>query len=484
MGGTLYYGAFTCLLFFFLQYFFEYLQLSGRERQLCSVGAFSMTGLLLLLTLASPWTGAAFTVDEDGLQMGPWFPLLQSVVLLCYLFVTIVILRHRSVLRRREFVFLLLYILIPLAGGLSRIVLPNIVLVNAGFTVATLLILMNVQFEHEVMLKEQEKQLAEGRIDIMLSQIQPHFLYNSLGVIYSLCATDPEAARKAIKRFSDFLRGNMDSLKNREPIPFEAELNHVMNYLYLEQQRFGDKLQVIYQIKTEDFLIPPLTLQPLVENAVQHGVLHRKNGGTVVIRTEETDAGALVTIEDNGGGHGKGQGARNLGEHSHIGISNVRSRLEEMVGGRLTLESNSLGTTATILIPWKRGTKPMNFLLTDDEPLQLQELTSILRRIRPEAQVFAYAWPDDALEGAKSNPIDVAFLDIQTGGMSGLELALELKRLQPGVHIIFVTGFSQYAVDAFAMHASGYLLKPATEEAVLRELTFLYQEREAGARCG
>ena len=353
LGGTLYYGAFTCLLFFFLQYFFEYLQLSGRERQLFSVGAFSMTGLLLLLTLASPWTGAAFTVNEDGLQMGPWFPLLQSVVLLCYLFVTIVILRHRSVLRRREFVFLLLYILIPLAGGLSRIVLPNIVLVNAGFTVATLLILMNVQFEHEVMLKEQEKQLAEGRIDIMLSQIQPHFLYNSLGVIYSLCATDPEAARKAIKRFSDFLRGNMDSLKNREPIPFEAELNHVMNYLYLEQQRFGDKLQVIYKIKTEDFLIPPLTLQPLVENAVQHGVLHRKNGGTVVIRTEETDAGALVTIEDNGVGMEKAKEHATLGEHSHIGISNVRSRLEEMVGGSLQVESNCLGTTATILIPWK-----------------------------------------------------------------------------------------------------------------------------------
>ena len=242
---------------------------------------------------------------------------------------------------------------ILLPGKLSRILLPNIVLVNAGFTVATLLILMNVQFEHEVMLKEQEKQLAEGRIDIMLSQIQPHFLYNSLGVIYSLCATDPEAARKAIKRFSDFLRGNMDSLKNREPIPFDAELNHVMNYLYLEQQRFGDKLQVIYQIKTEDFLIPPLTVQPLVENAVQHGVLHRKNGGTVVIRTEETDAGALVTIEDNGVGMEKAKEHATLGEHSHIGISNVRARLEEMVGGRLTLESNSLGTTATILIPWK-----------------------------------------------------------------------------------------------------------------------------------
>lgn len=73
----------------------------------------------------------------------------------------------------------------------------------------------------------------------------------------------------------------------------------------------------------------------------------------MVIRTEETDAGAVVTIEDNGVGMEKAKEHATLGEHSHIGISNVRSRLEEMVGGRLTLESNSLGTTATILIPWK-----------------------------------------------------------------------------------------------------------------------------------
>ena len=106
------------------------------------------------------------------------------------------------------------------------------------------------------------------------------------------------------------------------------------------------------RIKTEDFLIPPLTLQPLVENAVQHGILHRKNGGTVVIRTEETDEGAVVTIEDNGVGMEKAKEHALLGEHSHIGISNVRSRLEEMVGGSLLVESNSLGTTATILIPW------------------------------------------------------------------------------------------------------------------------------------
>ena len=259
---------------------------------------------------------------------------------------------YRKKLRIREIVFFILYIIIPLGCGAVQMTMRGIALVNAGITVSVLIALMNVQFEHEVIMKEQEKELAERRIDIMLSQIQPHFLYNSLGAIYHLCESDPETARKAIKRFSEFLRGNMESLKNREPINFASELNHVTNYLYLEQQRFGDKLQVIYQINTEDFLIPPLTLQPLVENAVQHGILNRRNGGTVIIRTEETDEYAVVTIADNGIGIEKAKERVSLGEHTHIGVDNVRSRLEEMVDGSLEIESSSLGTTATIRIPW------------------------------------------------------------------------------------------------------------------------------------
>lgn len=144
----------------------------------------------------------------------------------------------------------------------------------------------------------------------------------------------------------------MESLKNRGPIAFASELNHVTNYLYLEQQRFGDKLQVIYQIRTENFLIPPLTLQPLVENAVQHGILNRRNGGTVIIRTEETDEYAVVVITDNGIGIEKAKELVSLGEHAHIGIENVRSRLKETVDGSLEIESSSQGTTATIRIPW------------------------------------------------------------------------------------------------------------------------------------
>lgn len=124
----------------------------------------------------------------------------------------------------------------------------------------------------------------------------------------------------------------------------------------------------------------------------------------------------------------------------------------------------------------------MNFLVVDDEPLQLREIASVLRRLRPEAEVFSYTWPDDALKSAKSNPMDVAFLDIQMGGMTGLELAVQLKKAKPDIHIIFVTGYAQYALDAFTMHATGYLLKPVTEEAVSRELTFVYNSRPSEKR--
>lgn len=114
----------------------------------------------------------------------------------------------------------------------------------------------------------------------------------------------------------------------------------------------GEQLRIVYQIETSDFFVPPLTLQPLVENAVQHGILHKKEGGTITIRTEETDECAVVTILDDGVGMERAKEIPSLGDHAHIGIPNVRSRLEEMVHGSLEIESSSQGTAVTIRIPW------------------------------------------------------------------------------------------------------------------------------------
>lgn len=351
-GSCLYFAASAGVLFFFFRYLSEYLPLPQRAEKFCICFGLFLCVLQLIFTLITPFTGALFYVNADGYHRGPLFFLSQLCPMLCYLLFLILVLVYRKKLLVREVTFFLLYIIIPLSCGIAQMALRGIAIVNAGITLAALVILMSVQFEHEVTMKEQEKQLAEQHIDIMLSQVQPHFLYNSLGAIYHLCESDPESARKAIKHFSDFLRGNMDSLKKREPIPFGAELSHVNNYLYLEQQRFGDKLQVIYQIKTEDFLIPPLTLQPLVENAVQHGILNRRSGGTILIQTQEAGGYVVITVSDNGVGMEKARELPSLGDHTHTGIANVRSRLKEMVNGSLELESSDQGTTATIRIPW------------------------------------------------------------------------------------------------------------------------------------
>lgn len=116
----------------------------------------------------------------------------------------------------------------------------------------------------------------------------------------------------------------------------------------------------------------------------------------------------------------------------------------------------------------------MRFLAVDDEPLILDELVSVLHSSCPDSEILSFTWPDDALEAAKMQPVDVAFLDVKMGGMTGLQLAARLKKIKPDIHIVFVTGYQEYAVEAFTLHATGYLLKPVSEEAINRELTFIY----------
>ncbi|MGN0374429.1 MAG: sensor histidine kinase [Butyrivibrio sp.] len=205
----------------------------------------------------------------------------------------------------------------------------------------------------EKRMKEQEAELASGRISIMMSQIQPHFLYNSLNTIYYLCQKDPSAAQKAISDFSDYLRGNLDSLKRNTPIDFEKELEHVKVYLSLEKMRFDEELNIIYDIETTDFLIPSLSIQPIVENAVKHGLGQAKNGGTLTVATRETKEGHEVIIEDDGVGYDVNENKKD--GRFHIGIENVRKRLWEMSHATLEISSEKgLGTRVVIKLPKSR----------------------------------------------------------------------------------------------------------------------------------
>lgn len=198
--------------------------------------------------------------------------------------------------------------------------------------------------------QEMEKQLLQSKISIMLSQIQPHFLYNSLTAIRQLCDIDPQKAKQAVTLFARYLRGNTESLTTAHCIPFEKELEHVKSYMALEQIRFEDELQVEYDIQAHGFLLPSLSLQPLVENAVRHGVSKKAGGGKVTIRTTETGDAFMVTVCDDGVGFDPDRIPQS--RHMPVGIENVRNRLWSMCGGTLAVRGiPGAGVSAVITLP-------------------------------------------------------------------------------------------------------------------------------------
>ena len=202
--------------------------------------------------------------------------------------------------------------------------------------------------EMEAEQKAIRAQLQENRVAIMISQIQPHFIYNTLGTIQQLCKQDPEQAAKLVQNFSIYLRGNFSELDNTVPIRFAKELEHVHCYTEIELIRFPD-MTVRYDIQTEGFLLPALSVQPLVENAIKHGLMGLEQGGTVTVTAFETETDFCVKVADDGVGFDT---AMLQDERKHIGIRNVRERLQVMCGGSLTVESRpGEGTTALIRIP-------------------------------------------------------------------------------------------------------------------------------------
>lgn len=192
---------------------------------------------------------------------------------------------------------------------------------------------------------------AEQRINIMMSQIQPHFLFNTLSTIQALCRIDPDKAFDTLEKFGAYLRQNLDSLSQSALIPFDKELEHTRVYTEIEMLRFPH-VSVEYDVEDPYFQLPPLTVQPLVENAIRHGVRIRAQG-RVLVKTLREDSAHVIIISDNGKGFDVS--ALETMDKKHIGIRNVRERVEKMCGGTLTVKSGvDTGTEITIRIPIRR----------------------------------------------------------------------------------------------------------------------------------
>ena len=192
------------------------------------------------------------------------------------------------------------------------------------------------------------QELRNSRIILAMSQIRTHFIFNVLNAISGMCKYDPEKADETIVCFARYLRSNIDIMQKDEPISFSKELKHLKDYVALEQVRFGDKIQFLTDIQTPDFPLPPLVLQPLVENSIKHGLLVKEEGGTIWLSTKQEKGKIIITIRDDGAGFDPDA----VQTGNSVGISNVRFRLEHMMRGSLEIESiREQGTTVTITIP-------------------------------------------------------------------------------------------------------------------------------------
>ena len=350
MGTLVQYLAGYGLLLLYCWYLLARLSQWGGWRRM-RLAVLVLCGAGVVLTLLSQGTGLLYTITADNLfQRGPAFWLAETIALAALALVGAVMAVCWKDLPQEEGRAVLLYLLLPMAVLAGDLVWDEQTLLGLGTTLTLILVFANIQLQRDRRLREQDKELAQKKIAILLSQIQPHFLFNILGSIEWLCETDPRKAQEATDELARFLRGNMDSLQSTSTIPASRELEHVRCYLNLERIRFGDHLRVEYDIGPTDFFLPALSLQPLVENAVRHGVTKQEEGGTIRVSTSQTIQHYLVTIRDDGVGFDPERPQQD--GRDHVGIENVRSRLAAQCGGSLIIGSRpGAGTVAQVRIP-------------------------------------------------------------------------------------------------------------------------------------
>ena len=330
-----------------------------RERErlswVCAHIVAAICGAVILLAAVSLLNGMLFGFDAAGnYHDGPWYWIVEMVDLGTLLLDVGMVIYYWRVLGCRGTLSLLSFSVLPL---LAMLAMPDWYPTPLYMATTLSIILIYILFHSELslqlakkerLLRENERQLAESRIATMLSQIQPHFIYNTLGTIEYLCKHQPQTAARLVHDFSLYLRGNFSELDNPNPILLSREMEHVRHYIDIEKVRFRD-MEIRLELHSSDFLLPALSVQPLVENAVKHGLMGLASGGTITVSSYETDEQYCVSVVDDGIGFDT---AVPVEADKHVGIRNIRGRLQALCGGTLTVTSSpGKGTKALITIP-------------------------------------------------------------------------------------------------------------------------------------
>ncbi|MBP5197992.1 MAG: histidine kinase [Lachnospiraceae bacterium] len=315
-------------------------------------GVIVYLALLNIINISSVITGFTFRIENAStVKNGPFWYVVYFFAAMVY-FADICIIMYNKVKNRESLsqtyvlgAFFVLSLLVQPICYLYEAVFPTYFAISLCFIIYYIYYNVN-QYKWFM---ENEVEREKRKTKLMLSQIQPHFIFNSLTTIKYLVMDDPVVAEMAVTKFTSYLRANLESLSvDRTIVNFDKELEHTEIYLWLEQLRFEDFLKVEYYVETRDFKIPMLTLQPIVENAVKHGICKKKDGGTVTIRVKEKSDAYEIEIKDDGVGFDV-ENVINDPQYDNGGIANVSKRLTGFNYSTMSiLSKKDCGTTVKI----------------------------------------------------------------------------------------------------------------------------------------
>jgi len=313
-----------------------------------------MLGVHFVQLAITPFTSFFLYIMPNGLWyrgVGYQFTILPLIVIMLLNLAGVI--KSRKRISHKTFLSFLASILPITAASFLQLFFEVFPLIDISYVISALSmysLILSDQIEHDL---NYQREIANQRADIMVLQMRPHFIYNTMTSIYCLCNQNPKLARQVIMDFTTYLRKNFTAIASVEPIPFSSELEHTRAYLAVEQAQYEDSLFVDYDTPHTCFKLPPLTLQPIVENAVKHGRDPYAGPFRIYIRTRKTDSGSEIIVADNG----RGFNPADDGE-SHIALKNIQQRLKIMCNGCLTIKSNDGGgTVVTVIIPNSAGLK-------------------------------------------------------------------------------------------------------------------------------
>lgn len=310
-----------------------------------------LLGAYFVITVVAQFTDVFYSVTPNNeFIRGKLWALAMAPLTIILFFNIVAVIRRRKKLSKKYYIGLLVYMIPMSVTMLIHMFIQIEVFVVAGLALFALTMYGFILSDNIEQYSKQQQEIAHQKANIMVLQMRPHFIYNTLTTIYYLCKQDADKAQQVTLDFTDYLRNNFNAIASENPVPFADELKHTQSYLAVEKAQHEKNLFVEYDTPVTRFRLPSLTLQPLVENAVKHGMDPNAGPLTISIRTEQTGAGVIVTVEDNGCGFDPSDKTK-----PRPALDNIENRLKQQCGGTLTISSRKGGgTSVKVKIPLKQ----------------------------------------------------------------------------------------------------------------------------------